>query len=68
LTILRLLRELRGMTGAELARQLKVSEAAVSLWERGLRSPNEGHSRALERAFRTSASVLLRDARDALRQ
>ena len=41
----------RGMEQAELAKQVGVSEKSVSLWERGINSPNWPHIKRLAELF-----------------
>jgi transcriptional regulator with XRE-family HTH domain len=40
----RAFREQAGVTGAEIARRVGVTSAALSLWERGFRRPNAHHA------------------------
>ena len=52
----RALREQAGISGAEMARQLGVSAAAFSLWERGFRRPNAIHAQDWARLLRDLAA------------
>jgi transcriptional regulator with XRE-family HTH domain len=49
------LREAAGVHAAEIARQLNVSPAAISRWERGERSPRPQHAEAWGRLLRDLA-------------
>lgn len=53
------LRKARGMTQAELAEQMHVTDKAVSKWERGLSCPDIGSLPSLAELFETSVDALM---------
>ena len=57
--LIRTLRQNRRMTQLELARQLGVSDKAVSKWERGLGCPDVSLLPALSEAFGVDVAALL---------
>ena len=57
--LIRRLRRERGLTQAQLAEILQVSDKAVSKWERGAGCPDVEMIPALAAAFRVSAESLL---------
>lgn len=56
---IKLLRENRGMTQAELARILGLSRSGVNAWEMGLSIPSTQYVVALAKTFNVSADYLL---------
>lgn len=51
-------RKLRGLTRAELAEGVGVTEAAVGMWERGETSPRPHHQLAIARLLQTKHRTL----------
>lgn len=55
------MRKSQGLTQAELAQQLHVTDKAVSRWERGLASPELEKIVSLSECFKVSTDYLLKD-------
>lgn len=60
------MRKAQGLTQAELAEQLHVTDKAVSRWERGTSEPNTSNLMALARLYGIPAEDLLKGVESAL--
>ena len=58
-TVLKKLREYRGLTQQELSRDLHVAPSAVGLWEQGRRLPDYANLRRIARYFGVTTDYLL---------
>ena len=61
-------RRVQGLTQAELAEQLHVTDKAVSRWERGTSEPNTSNLMALAKLYGIPAEDLLRGVESALEE
>ena len=56
---IRIIREARGMTQAELARKLDITRSSVNAWEMGISVPSTQYIVALAKLFKVSTDYLL---------